>query len=336
MSVSDLRERFERRRSVGGRTLASMPPLSTSMIALSLRCRSLYPFVLAILGDVPVSTRANYRVLDVPSGDGVLTRPLLAAGFDVTPCDLFPEYYTQRDAERPMPDARSLFDNMTGSIMPDWLARRIFGEARTAEPVLGRVPVAADMEARLPIGDAEFDAVLCVEGIEHVMDRHKTLSELRRVLKPGGRLILTTPNLLSVRARLAYFFAGQRAFKSYIDEHTSVWGRSPDGQRIYHGHAFLVSYFQVRYSLHHTGFRIKDVHPSNWSWSSVLLLPLLWPWFAAATWFSQRRAKKRFADWKAAGAIEASAQSPYADMTRHLLGLCMMLNATLIVEAEAV
>ena len=40
---------------------------------------------------------------------------------------------------------------------------------------------------------ARFDLVLCAETIEHVRDVQLLLSEIRRVLRPGGRLALTTP-----------------------------------------------------------------------------------------------------------------------------------------------
>ncbi|HEY1358880.1 MAG TPA: class I SAM-dependent methyltransferase [Thermoleophilaceae bacterium] len=47
----------------------------------------------------------------------------------------------------------------------------------------------------LPLPDNDFDLVLCAETIEHVRDVQLLLSEIRRVLRPGGRLALTTPAL---------------------------------------------------------------------------------------------------------------------------------------------
>jgi ubiquinone/menaquinone biosynthesis C-methylase UbiE len=48
-------------------------------------------------------------------------------------------------------------------------------------------------DAALPLPDNAFDLVLCTETIEHVRDIQLLLSEARRVLRPGGRLALTTP-----------------------------------------------------------------------------------------------------------------------------------------------
>lgn len=56
----------------------------------------------------------------------------------------------------------------------------------------------AFFKTRLPIlkniGDNSYDTIVCFQVIEHIKHDHLLLSEMKRVLKPGGRLILTTPN----------------------------------------------------------------------------------------------------------------------------------------------
>jgi SAM-dependent methyltransferase len=47
---------------------------------------------------------------------------------------------------------------------------------------------------RVPFDDGEFDAVVSFEAIEHVADAEQALDELRRVLRPGGLLLISTPN----------------------------------------------------------------------------------------------------------------------------------------------
>ena len=44
-----------------------------------------------------------------------------------------------------------------------------------------------------PFHDDEFDSVLCNQVLEHVFNPDEFLSEIKRVLKPGGRLLLTVP-----------------------------------------------------------------------------------------------------------------------------------------------
>ena len=48
-------------------------------------------------------------------------------------------------------------------------------------------------DAPLPLPDGAFDLVVCTETLEHVRDVQLALSEVRRVLEPGGRLAVTTP-----------------------------------------------------------------------------------------------------------------------------------------------
>lgn len=46
----------------------------------------------------------------------------------------------------------------------------------------------------LPYADARYDAVVCVDVLEHVQDLGQVLSEVHRVLKPGGRFLFDTIN----------------------------------------------------------------------------------------------------------------------------------------------
>jgi SAM-dependent methyltransferase len=57
-----------------------------------------------------------------------------------------------------------------------------------------RPDVAADVQA-LPFRDAAFDAIKATELLEHVPDVARALAECRRVLRPGGHLVITAPFL---------------------------------------------------------------------------------------------------------------------------------------------
>ena len=46
----------------------------------------------------------------------------------------------------------------------------------------------------LPFGDREFDVVVCFEAIVHIADTEKALDEARRVLRPDGLLLISSPN----------------------------------------------------------------------------------------------------------------------------------------------
>jgi len=60
----------------------------------------------------------------------------------------------------------------------------------------------------LPYAAESFDVVVLVEVIEHLENHRAALCELARVLKPGGILILTTPNVMRIKSRLHFFLTG--------------------------------------------------------------------------------------------------------------------------------
>jgi SAM-dependent methyltransferase len=101
------------------------------------------------------------RVLDLGCGDGRLTMELSAT--ELTAADVSPVGLER--ARRRLPSARIV------ELEPD---------------------------APLPFEDGAFDLVLCAETIEHVRDVQLLLSEVRRVLRPGGLFAVTTPANLAV------------------------------------------------------------------------------------------------------------------------------------------
>jgi SAM-dependent methyltransferase len=186
-------------------------------------------------------------ILDVPAGDGVNSRRLQQAGFDVRPADIFPE------------DCR----------------------------VEGVACDGVDMCRPLPYEDGTFEGVLHSEGIEHVDNQIEVLAELARVLKPGGVLVVTTPNLLHLSGRLSFLLTAHRhPRKSAVAASEAYWAGKPDEEgRTYFGHVFLINYFQLRFYLTHVGLDVVEVDAARYSLNSVLLAPLLWP----PVYFSTRR-----------------------------------------------
>jgi 2-polyprenyl-3-methyl-5-hydroxy-6-metoxy-1,4-benzoquinol methylase len=51
----------------------------------------------------------------------------------------------------------------------------------------------ADAAAKLPFADASFEAITCIDAINHFPDRQRVIGEWARLLKPGGRLLFTDP-----------------------------------------------------------------------------------------------------------------------------------------------
>jgi len=115
-----------------------------------------------------MSGEARGRVLDVPTGTGVLAGRLREMGFDLRCCDIHPDYFS----------------------------------------VPGLTVDIGDLNGRLPYEDGLFDYVLCLDGIEHLENPFHALREFGRILKRGGKLFLSIPNYLNIERRLRFLFMG--------------------------------------------------------------------------------------------------------------------------------
>lgn len=73
--------------------------------------------------------------------------------------------------------------------------------------------------------EGQFDAVLGVEVIEHVQDQWRYVRQLLRMSKPGGLILITTPNITSWVSRLLFFFTGR--FNQFGDDDLSYGHISP-------------------------------------------------------------------------------------------------------------
>lgn len=76
--------------------------------------------------------------------------------------------------------------------------------ARAAEAAPAAKMIQVPEQETLDLPDNSVDRVWCVGALEHVVDTQSVLSELRRVLRPGGKLLIATPaHSLVTRLKLA-------------------------------------------------------------------------------------------------------------------------------------
>jgi SAM-dependent methyltransferase len=68
--------------------------------------------------------------------------------------------------------------------------------------------IQANMEFKLPFEDGAFDVVICMEGIEHVINQNALLAELVRVTKKAGLICISTPNISNFWSRLTQLLTG--------------------------------------------------------------------------------------------------------------------------------
>ena len=89
---------------------------------------------------------------------------------------------------------RALDVGARAGVQTRWLRERGYEVTSVdVDPVFDEC-LKVDANQRLPFDDASFDLIWCSEVIEHLENPEFALSELRRVTKPGGLLVLTTPN----------------------------------------------------------------------------------------------------------------------------------------------
>ena len=184
---------------------------------------------------------ARGRVLDAPCGQGLLARALARAGHEVWACDLDP-------------DALAASHDVRFHV--------------------------ADLNASLPYPDAFFDAVVSLEGVEHLTRPAACLTEFARVLRPGGRLVLTTPNVNNVQSRAHYFLAGRFSGFRPITRRP-VHGMPERG----HWHVSVPYLPALVFLMNEAGLRVDAVQVTMIKTKQWLLVPL-----AAPMWLAGLRA----------------------------------------------
>lgn len=150
-------------------------------------------------------------LLEIPAGEGALAWQLKKLGYSVTAGDIDPSFFK-----------------------------------------VASIPcISIDLNRSFPVEDGQFDFISCIEGIEHLQDQFQFVRECHRVLRPGGRLVLSTPNILNLASRLKFLFSG---FYALVPRPINEFSVIP-----VFDHINPVTYYQLRYMLHTQGFKITAV-----------------------------------------------------------------------------
>lgn len=202
----------------------SDPPWSFGAVPLSRD--EIHDKVVAIMDE-----ESRGKVLDVPTGTGILADRLRKKGFEVSCCDINPSYFSVPDLELKV----------------------------------------GDLSRSLPYPSEFFDFIACIEGLEHLENPFNAIREFQRLLKAGGKVILSFPNYLNIERRLRFLITGlfskiPSPKKLGKDRFEHLWML----------HLTPLTYPILKLVLEHSGFKIlfieKDKEKKRMKW----LLPVVW------------------------------------------------------------
>ncbi len=160
------------------------------------------------------------RILDFGAGEGALSQRLDDMGYQVYSVDVDQEKFKARTEFRKVNFNNP--DDLSSFIREHW---------------------------------ESFDLVLGIEVIEHLENPWKFIRDLRNLVKKGGWVLISTPNIASWFSRVKFFFLGR-------------FHQFEDGDRHY-GHINPISEDELKLICETSGLLIEKMIPGGW-------LPRLW------------------------------------------------------------
>ncbi|HBH47197.1 MAG TPA: hypothetical protein DDX98_01065 [Bacteroidales bacterium] len=232
------------------------------------------------------------KVVDFPAGNGVTSRLIKEVGGEPIPFDLFPEYFQ----------------------------------------IEGLKCARANISNGLPLNSNSVDALICQEGMEHFSDQLQALKHFNKVLKRGGRLLITVPNYSNVQSRLSYMLMESERFNSIMppNELDSIWMSAQDvTDEIYYGHIFLIGFQKLRVLAKLAGFKVKEVYKTRTKSTSAIMLPLYYPFILLSNYITYRRNLLKNKNYS----IERK-REVYKEVFKYGVSLKVLLGSHLMVEFE--
>lgn len=156
-------------------------------------------------------------VLDLGCGDGHYSNNLKNMGFDVTAADMDSRRFKFHDTIR---------------------------------------FVKCELSDKLDFPDSKFDYVVLLEVVEHLRKPFAVINEVSRILKPNGRLIISTPNILNIGSRLRFLFEGTLDF---FREPTLDFVKL-NKDNVHNLHIVVWRYQELEYLLFENGLNVENIY----------------------------------------------------------------------------
>ncbi len=216
--------------------------------------------IIAVSGPSPLARRVTHetvleildkedrgKVLDIPAGTGALSLKLKEMGFNVYCCDINEDNFELKG----LPFKKG------------------------------------DMNKRLPYDGGTFDYVVCLEGIEHTENPFNAMREFARMLRKGGKLILSFPNYLNIEKRIKFLITGSLTRPK---NPLPFLGRSTSDLAMLH--LTPITYTTVKFYLEVQGLSIVDITMDRKKKKQRFLYPLVWLITLYASFWSKRQKEK--------------------------------------------
>lgn len=182
-------------------------------------------FLVVLKTTMPYLDRSA-KILDVGAGAGVISLALREMGNDVSAIDIWEERSHSYDSRTEV-------------------ERLVSHGVCVKNCDIGKAP--------FPFKDDSFDIVLLLDVFEHLSRPKKVLREIGRVLTLKGVLVLTTPNVASLKNRLMALFGRS------IHDDLAYWYNSEP----FYGHVREYTMDEVKQMLNWEGFQVKHASLSN-------------------------------------------------------------------------
>jgi len=224
-----------------------------------------------------ISSQKKGKILDLGCGDGKTGKRLFDLGFEVEACDMDKDRFEFHKEIR-------------------------FSNGNLNDP--------------LPYSDNTFDYIIFMEVIEHIYNPGFVISEISRILKKGGRLILSTPNILNVSSRFRFLVEGSfDFFREPTLDYSKMFPMA-----IQNMHVIPWRYQELEYLLHSCGLEVPKFYVDKRKGNFVFLACLLKPVLFVQSKFKDMRIKKK-------GGVDFSRMNKILHSWDLLLGRHLILEA---------
>lgn len=169
-------------------------------------------------------------ILDCCAGQGAFSRMLLGQKYDIKCCDVYPDDFLIED-----------------------------------------VPCEyANLNDKIPFDDGQFDALTCLNALQRIWARGRALSEMARVVKPGGHIVLTWFNNNNLMRRAMFLTTGS----IIADTCGPPLAFVPDMPNPEASFRYPITVGDVVLGLKGVNLELTSLDAVIWSKSSIALAPL--------------------------------------------------------------